>query len=513
MKSKTFIITAVILAFTTGLYAGEDVNVEYKPYSIWAVQEIGVLQGGVELEEGKLLKDEWVDHLGAALSQEVIINERFLLAIGIGGVFQFPKPEKTQAKYGGSQAKMFYVGPSVAQGVYSFGDIESPWLKIGTGMFPYKYNPDAHNLGEYLFRTTAYPMTISTGGLTAINSAGVGLQGFKANLNAGGLKLDVLLTTETSFVPFYDWALAAVASYSIADGLIEVGAGVNFKHVIPVNAEKTTPETKGNAYFNANVPVPRFNAPGIEDTVALLLSGDTKYYQYRGSFYNRKAADTTLAIDSATRAYYTYKNDSLNAIRQFIFNLDDSTLNTLGPEYYTNQSTFVMGRLSLDLKKLFGSEAFGSHDLKFYAEAAVLGVKDYPLFYEDITERIPVMFGFNLPCFKLLDLLAVQFEYFNSPWLNDHLSLGAGNVAIPDFRQNDHFSKEEYYDVTKEDNLTWSILCKKTILPGVTLSGQFARDHYRAIAVNWFYGSRQEPIGMLFRPEDWYWMFQLSWAM
>ena len=150
-----------------------------------------------------------------------------------------------------------------------------------------------------------------------------------------------------------------------------------------------------------------------------------------------------------------------------------------------------MGRLSFDLKKLFDSDAFGPNDLKLYTEVAVLGLKDYPLFYEDISERIPVMFGFNVPCFKLLDLLAVQFEHFNSPYLNDHLSLGCGNVAIPDFRQNVHFSDNEYYDVTKDDNLTWSILCKKTILPGVSLSGQFARDHYRAIAVNWFYGSRK----------------------
>ena len=47
-----------------------------------------------------------------------------------------------------------------AQGIYTFGDDpKNPPLQIALGYFPFKYNPQATNMGEYLFsyRTGSYP--------------------------------------------------------------------------------------------------------------------------------------------------------------------------------------------------------------------------------------------------------------------------------------------------------------------------------------------------------------------
>jgi hypothetical protein len=54
---------------------------------------------------------------------------------------------------------LFY--PHDVEGTYSLGDMERPFLTLGFGVFPFKYNPDVRNLGEYLYRTGTYPPTMS----------------------------------------------------------------------------------------------------------------------------------------------------------------------------------------------------------------------------------------------------------------------------------------------------------------------------------------------------------------
>ena len=65
-----------------------------------------------------------------------------------------------------------------------------------------------------------------------------------------------------------------------------------------------------------------------------------------------------------------------------------------------------MARVCFDFKKFFNTNIFGDQDLKLYCEAAILGVKDYKLYYNNLVQRIPVMVGFNVPAFKILDLIA-----------------------------------------------------------------------------------------------------------
>src|SRR5690606_23264128 len=84
---------------------------------------------------------------------------------------------------------------------------------------------------------------------------------------------------------------------------------------------------------------------------------------------------------------------------------------------------------AFDPKPLLGGlPMLGSNDLVLYGEAALLGVKDYPIFYDDWTKRVPVMIGFNLPTFKFLDVLAVEAEYYGSEYPDNFQGLISGAV-------------------------------------------------------------------------------------
>jgi hypothetical protein len=109
----------------------------------------------------------------------------------------------------------------------------------------------------------------------------------------------------------------------------------------------------------------------------------------------------------------------------------------------------------------------------------------------------------------------LRVEYFDSPWSNSTRSLGEQNAAIPSYPEGAEamFSQDEYNDITKKDNIAWSILLRREILPRVNVSAQFARDHLRTVGTNWYYGGRLEPSEILYRNSSWYWMAQIAWGL
>ena len=287
---------ACLLAGPGAAFA-EEPRVELRPLAIGAFQELGAVYNGVHTAgdgSGRLHDMQWVDHFGAFLAAEAVVDDRLHLRGGLGGVFQFRKPETVGSGFSFHQRKAFFIGPAQTEAVYHFGENPSePWLMVGAGMFSYKYNPEAANLGEYLFRARAYPTTLNTGGYVFIGSAGATVQGFKANVRRGDFKLDAMLLTETELAPFYDWSLAVVASYRLAEGLLDVGAGVNFQHLIPVRPSRTTAPTTGNSYFR-------------DPVTGDYYAGNTQYYTNAEDYF-RGRADALYA--NATAA------DSVRAAR------------------------------------------------------------------------------------------------------------------------------------------------------------------------------------------------------
>jgi hypothetical protein len=154
-------------------------------------------------------------------------------------------------------------------------------------------------------------------------------------------------------------------------------------------------------------------------------------------------------------------------------------------KFYTFRGIKLMGMATFDIKPVIPTTIFGKEDLKIFVEAAVLGVENYPFFYDDITKRIPVMFGLNFPTFKLLDVLSFEWEYYGSQFSNN-MSNAQNNQAAVWFINNNYDPKE--FDSTAasagalpKDNWKWAIYAKKSLGKAVSLHLQIANDHMRML--------------------------------
>jgi len=211
--------------------------------------------------------------------------------------------------------------------------------------------------------------------------------------------------------------------------------------------------------------------------------------------------------------------------------------------FFTHQGTKLDATLSLDLKKLFGGMgSLGEDDLKLYGEAALLGWTNYGKAYGKISERIPVMVGFNAPTWRLLNHLSVEVEYYGAKYRNDLALLGYNDI-VADWTKQEHpipspkppsnsnygidslgyFKKlngDSVYvggtamdksNVTK-DNLKWSVYVDKIVANHIQFVGQIANDHYRPRPVaSGLISSLGGTAEAFASPKDWYYMIRVGY--
>jgi hypothetical protein len=122
------------------------------------------------------------------------------------------------------------------------------------------------------------------------------------------------------------------------------------------------------------------------------------------------------------------------------------------------------------------------------------------------------MVGFNFPGFKFLDLISLQYEWFNSPWINSYEPRANTNIATPAFPRGGDLLMSEvaYNDIADKDNTSWSVLIRKEMVKGLTVSGQLARDHIRSVSLQTYAGPGTDPNEAMATSKDWYWMLQFS---
>jgi hypothetical protein len=161
-----------------------------------------------------------------------------------------------------------------------------------------------------------------------------------------------------------------------------------------------------------------------------------------------------------------------------------------------------MGTFCLDPKAFFKSNIFGKEDLRFYGEIAVLGLKNYPVYYEKLQERMPIMLGFNIPCFNVLDVFAIEAEYYANPWSNSYANqLPNGAMIRPPLpipSGGDNHS----------DDFKWAVYLKKTILKNCSFIFQIANDHMRTREASLNYADMDETL----HKGDWYYMGKIKFT-
>jgi hypothetical protein len=116
-----------------------------------------------------------------------------------------------------------------AEVMYTAGDPEAPIVNIGAGLFPFKYNPDARDFGDYLLRISPYPQLLQT----HFDSPYLRLLGLHVSSDffpllpedVLTLHQDLLLSSEINLWPLKDFSLAYLFATTIFK-FADVGAGI-----------------------------------------------------------------------------------------------------------------------------------------------------------------------------------------------------------------------------------------------------------------------------------------------
>jgi hypothetical protein len=388
-----------------------------------------------------------ITRTGVFFTESAIYNDRLTIRLTIGGLFWFALPEES-----GAETRRVLFGPGVgeAQGSYAFGaDPLDPVATLQFGLFPHKYS-DAVNLGEYLYRSGAYPGYLVTGGWSYMNSSSYLAQGLRLTVPMldGMLRHEFTMYMERDFEPAHDISPGYMITAK-PTGFLELGAGAVWAHGLPLNRDKElTPKRLENSYSKST-----------------------------GRASNQDTAAVNPCRDGVTAdcGYYTFKGVKL------------------------------MGRASADLGTLLNVEAIPPGDFKLYTEVALLGVKDYPHFYDDKAERMPVLAGVNVPTFGVLDRLAFEGEYRRTRFPNtigaalaDQMPLPVGTTESP------------YLYPEKQTYWKWTAYAKREIIPGVTVYAQAANDHLRHFATLFALPAHRPSTE---RNEDWYYVARLEFGI
>jgi len=128
----------------------------------FASMELGeIVTGGVNSKTNLAMDNTWMKNLIAGLSVDAALSERNFLDIGMEMQMYNDFPITSRAlSYPEFRYLYFYPYLSRAEYSHYFGDVKNPYITLSAGYFPFKYNSDVKNLGEYLFRTGTYPQYI-----------------------------------------------------------------------------------------------------------------------------------------------------------------------------------------------------------------------------------------------------------------------------------------------------------------------------------------------------------------
>jgi hypothetical protein len=405
-------------------------------------------------------------HAAVWTLQEARLSDRSRLFVGVGGAYYFVFPRAPIATDPNVNSKRSAFGLTDAHGEFTLvggGFEEDHLLLLKAGIFGYKYNPDAKNLGEYMFRTWTYPTIVYTGGLEVVNSAGVQLSGVALNTKLGIFSNDLMVTVQTEHAPIF--GLSATDLVTLRLGILTLGGGIMFDNFYHPDKKVLESHEDGNKWYT-------------------LAGGDS--------------------LPAGTKMAFKEYKDLKSGLRQ-----GNDTL-VVDSGYYSFAGQKVMLRGALDFGKLLPEWLVSEGDLRLYFESILLGVKDYPTYYDDMLERTVTLVGFNFPTFRLLDLLSLEMEYAPTPWKMSTDRPHGGALAVP-IGENSTLPAGSFPNVTryKRDNWKWTLLVRKNLYEGLALYFQAANDHMRLLD-NF---SSQSQYEIFQTPQHWYWAVSLKFAI
>jgi hypothetical protein len=414
----------IVTAASLCAYFGADTAATWlklKPSGFASLQFGDIVKGGVNLKTGEPMDNTWMKNLIAGLSVDAALSERNSLDIGMEMQMYNDFPiTSALLSYPEFQYLYFYPYLSRAEYTHVFGDVKSPYLSISAGYFPFKYNSDVKNLGEYLFRTGTYPQYILNefdfplARLLGIHAS------FTPHLPYNNLKIDAIAFSNLQWYAVGDLNLALIASDKIAD-FIDIGLGATLNSIVSANSTVTTPHSSATLYHIT------YNAP--------TGTNDSSFYTFKGAKLMAKAAiDFKKFIPSGLFG----KQDLRLYGEAAILGLTDYPENFPGGESYDN----IIERIPI-------MAGFNVPAFKFLDVLSA----EIEYFKCPFPNDVGALVNYGLPIPGSLANATGTINYLGDP---------------------------EYWN----DRWKWSIYASKTIASNYTIMAQVASDHLRPLAVN-----------------------------
>lgn len=532
MKSST-LSAAFVLMFAASFVSAQEKKGQ-PAFTFWGRMTMGsIVSSAVETSGYDIpFEGEWLENFdgGVRVTRPLSTSLTGRLNIGVVINTSTVTPKGLTYEYASKKAVPVLLDASLQyRRAAFFGNNDT--LTAEFGYFPFKYNAQSTNLGEYLFRSGTYPGWLISGFENSIDRpklAGAHLgHVFGSDFR---LQQDIIVNTELDVFPYHDINLSYIVTPSFRR-LINFGLGVELARLIAVDPRKTT--------------------IGLDSVYKHL-------YDEKIGYIDTSTGDTIR---------YTFKGTKV--MGRAMFDIKNAVGELAG--LFGNE----------DLKNLFGDASgfFGREDLKVYGEAAVLGVKDYAGWYGNIKDRVPAMVGINWPTHQLLsycvipgvmgymlepkkaarrfmgtnvpekmitggsfgtggvvvgvgswlldrwlhtnsklDIISIEVEHYSSPYINaqDYIWKGASPVPYiagrPSGSSFPNYNRDWADSMAQtNDDIKWSIYASKKFGEVLRISAQAACDHSPK---NWYtpWPAPQSAkyTDMVPRTRDWYFMMRAS---
>ena len=419
-------------------------------------------------------------YLGTGLNAHLGAKTNFTGGIEVKAFNEFPR----QVINGFTRRYYYYFYLTQAELTHRLLDDHGITVDIGGGYFPYKYNGNARNLGEYLFRSTAYPQTLTTefdfpfarlAGLYARST-------FSTGINT--INFDLLSTINTEWMAIGDLNLSMIASYTVAS-IFEIGAGIHFGSLVSADESATTPQNDATKYWDGTDTSRYYTFRGTKAMGRFSI--DPKRLFPHGMIFSDQ--DLIFYGEAALLGVKNY-DVAVNSPIWYNSPLERVPV-TLGMNWPTHQLLsycIIPAGMGYYLESIQGKKATTAGICG--AMGVLLGVGSWLL-----DKRLSID--------SRLDIIAIEAEWWGNRYPNSMQGIVQDGLPLPYLQGTKTVDSIPY----KDDNKKWSIFGSKTIANRYRISFQAASDHMRTFAWDW---NRQDWEEALRGPEKWYYMLRFG---
>jgi hypothetical protein len=485
---------ALIAAFAVSSYADESA-ISFVPSGFTSLREGQVVKGMPEHQRPDSKVDNvWVQEMNTGINMQAKFSTLPLTG-NLGMEMKVCNDNVQRASDLGTTRRLnFYPYLSRADLIYTPGDKENPSLVVDAGYFPFKYNGDSRNLGEYLFRSGTYPQYLITNfDFPMSRLMGARVSGYPSDK----FKWDVLATTNIEWTAIGDLNLSGLLSWKPSP-LLELGLGGSWCSILSVNRDNTSPipdpKEKSNAYIYKGK---KYFYTFAGQKAMGRLSLDFKSILPRSDFFGKQ--DLKLYSEAAILGLINYPK-SMDGYTQY-----DTLWQRMPIMAGLNWPTHpLVAPLSATVPVFLYNFAPPSYKFTGVGGVRVLTAAGTGIAAGAATWLLGKLLHRRLS----LDLLSVETEWFGNQYPNDMNQIVFDNLPTALSSMAEEQVGTTYLN-NHQDDIKWSLYGRKTFLGHLNVSFQFANDHMRWYHLDY---SQSEWREALRDSDNWYYTIKFGYT-